>query len=70
MVRTLEDVRRDAMELKDEERQILAEDLIHSRWKPDWLDAWAQEVERRRQRLDRGEARELSVEEFFADDAD
>lgn len=70
MARTLEDVRRDAMELDDEDRQMLAEELIHSRWDPAWRDAWADEVDRRKQRLERGEARELSIDEFFADDDD
>jgi hypothetical protein len=32
MARTLEDVRRDAMALDDEDRPMLAEELIHSRW--------------------------------------
>jgi len=70
MARTLEDVRRAAMELADEDRQVLAEELIHSRWEPRWRDAWANEVERRKQRLESGEDRELTLEEFFADDVD
>jgi hypothetical protein len=68
VTRTLEEVRRDAMELGDEDRQILAEDLIHARWDPAWRDAWADEVERRKQRLESGEDRELTLDEFFADD--
>ena len=70
MGRTLEDVRRDAMQLDDEERQTLAEELILSRWDPAWRDAWAAEIERRTRRLESGEARELTLEEFFADDDD
>jgi hypothetical protein len=68
VARTLEEVRRDAMELGDEDRQLLAEDLIHSRWDPAWREAWADEVERRKQRLASGEDRELTLDEFFADD--
>ena len=70
MAHTLEQVRQVVMELNDEDRQILAEELIHSRWEPAWREAWADEVERRKQRLESGEARELSLEEFFADDDD
>lgn len=70
MAHTLEDAREVVMELSDEDRQILAEELIHSRWEPAWREAWADEVERRKQRLESGQARELSLEEFFADDGD
>ena len=33
-----------------------------------WLEAWADEIERRRQRLESGEDRELTLEEFLSDD--
>jgi hypothetical protein len=33
-----------------------------------WLEAWAEEIERRRQRLQSGEDRELTLEEFLSDD--
>jgi hypothetical protein len=33
-----------------------------------WLEAWAEEIERRRQRLENGEDRELTLEEFFSGD--
>ena len=58
------------MELTAEDRQLLADEIIHARWDPAWLDAWAAEAERRYRRLETGEDRELSIEEFFADDDD
>ena len=38
-----------------------------SRWNPQWRAAWADEIERRRQRLESGEDRELTLDEFFSD---
>jgi hypothetical protein len=35
---------------------------------PQWREAWAEEIERRRQRLESGEDRELTLEEFFSDE--
>jgi len=33
-----------------------------------WLEAWADEIEQRRQRLESGEDRELTLDEFLSDD--
>jgi hypothetical protein len=68
---TVEELTKLAMELDDQERLRVAEELVVS-VQPDekWWQAWADEVERRKQRLESGEARELSIEEFFADDDD
>lgn len=55
-------------ELADHDRQMLAEEIIQARWDPDWREAWAAEAERRNLRLESGDDRELTMEEFFADD--
>ncbi len=64
----LEEVRQAVMELPDRDRQILAEEIIAARWNPRWRAAWADEIERRRQRLESGEDRELTLDEFLSDD--
>jgi hypothetical protein len=33
-----------------------------------WRAAWAAEIDRRQQRLETGDDRELTLEEFFSDD--
>lgn len=58
------------MELPDSDRQLLAEEIIAARWNPRWREAWGIEIERRRQRLESGEDRELTLEEFLRDDLD
>lgn len=70
MARTLEDARRVVMELDDADRQKLAEEIVAARWDPKWRDAWVAEVERRERRIDSGEDRELTREEFFSDEGD
>jgi hypothetical protein len=70
MASTLEDVRQAVMDLPDGERQLLAEEIIASRWSPAWRAAWNDEIERRRQRLASGEDRELTLDEFLDDTAD
>jgi hypothetical protein len=70
MRNSLEEIREAVMELPDTERQLLAEEIIAARWNPQWRAAWADEVQRRRQRLERGDDRELTLEEFLSDDAD
>jgi putative addiction module component (TIGR02574 family) len=69
MARTLEDVRRAAMELDNEERLRLAEELAVS-VQPDehWISAWAAEADRRYRRLESGEDRGLTLEEFWSDE--
>ena len=66
---TVEEVTKLAMELGDEERLQVAEALVSS-VQPDeaWRQAWAAEVERREQRLENGEERELTIEEFWSDE--
>ena len=58
------------MELPDLDRQQLAEEIITARWNPQWRAAWADEIERRRQRLESGEDRELTLDEFFSGNTD
>jgi hypothetical protein len=68
MAISLEEVRHAVMELPDRDRQLLAEEIIAARWNPEWRAAWAEEIERRCQRLESGEDRELTLEEFFSGD--
>jgi len=70
MANTLEEVRQVVMELPDRDRQLLAEEIISARWNPRWRAAWAEEIEQRRRRLESGEDRELTMEEFLSDDID
>lgn len=67
MANLLEDAREALMKLPDSDRQLLAEEIIAARWNPWWRASWEAEIERRRQRLESGEDRELTVEEFFND---
>jgi hypothetical protein len=70
MANSLEEVRQAVMELPDRDRQLLAEEIIAARWNPSWRTAWVDEIERRRNRLESGEDRELTMEEFLSDDTD
>jgi hypothetical protein len=70
MASSLEDIRQAVMELPDPDRQLLAEEIIAARWRPQWRAAWADEIERRRKRLESGEDRELTLEEFLSNDTD
>ena len=70
MASSLEDVRQAVMELPDQDRQLLAEEIIAARWNPRWRAAWAEELERRRERLESGQDRELTLDEFLSDDND
>jgi hypothetical protein len=53
------------MALSDEDRQVLAEEIIHARWAPQGRDAWAAEAERRYARMESGEDPGLTLEEFL-----
>jgi len=66
---TVEEVTKLAMELDYQERLRVAEELVVS-VQPDeqWWQAWTAEADRRYQRLESGESRELTLEEFFADE--
>ena len=56
-VPTLESVRRDALRLSQDERELLALDLAMSMEKqPDYDQAWAKEIERRLKEVDEGKA--------------
>jgi hypothetical protein len=68
MASTLEEARKVVMELSDEDRQVLAEEIMLARWDPEWRDAWAAEAERRYQRMISGEEPSLTLEEFFSDE--
>ncbi len=69
MPRTLEEARQIISELSDEDRLVLAEEIVAGMPSdPEWTAAWAAEAERRYQRLKSGEDPGLTVEEFFNDD--
>ena len=68
MAKTLDDARKVVIELSDEDRQVLAEEIMLARWEPAWRDAWAAEAERRYQRMISGEEPTLTLEEFFSDE--
>ena len=70
MAVTIDDARRIVMELSEEERQLLAEEIIQARWDPRWVEAWAAEADRRAARLESGQDQELTLEEFWDDSAD
>lgn len=55
------------MELSDEDRQMLAEEIMQARWEPAWRDAWSAEAERRHARMVSREDATLTLEEFFSD---
>ena len=56
-VPTLESVRRDALRLSQDERELLALDLAMSMEKqPGYDQAWAKEIERRLKEVDEGKA--------------
>jgi hypothetical protein len=67
---SLEEIRHAVRDLPDADRQILAEEIIAARWSPGWKAGWAAEIDRRRQRLERGEDHELTLDEFLSDDTD
>lgn len=70
MAVTIDEARKVVMELPEEDRQLLAEEILTARWDPKWVDAWVAEADRRNARLESGEDRELTLEEFWADDDD
>jgi hypothetical protein len=68
MAVTIDEARKVVMELAEEDRQLLAEEILQSRWDPKWVTAWVAEADRRNARIESGEDRELTLEEFWADD--
>ena len=70
MARTREEVRTDAMDLNDEERLRLAEELVGSvEPTSEWWSKWMAEANRRYRRLETGEDAGLTLEEFWSDEA-
>jgi hypothetical protein len=68
MARTLDEVRDIAMELTEDDRELLAEALVASLpWSPAVKEAWVLEARERLRRLETGEDPGLTLEEFFAD---
>jgi len=67
MAVTIDEARKVVMELPEEQRQLLAEEIIQTRWDPQWIEAWVAEADRRQARLESGEDRELTLEEFWDD---
>lgn len=59
------------MNLPDEDRTALGEQLLASvppvpeDRDPDWEESWAEEINRRIARIESGEAKSLSVEDFM-----
>ncbi len=71
MARTREEVRSAAMELNDQERLQLAEELVSSvEPTSEWWDKWMAEADRRYRRLETGEDPGLTLEEFWSDRSD
>ncbi len=68
-----EDLVERAMQLPEEERAALGEQLLASVPEvpddrdPDWEESWAEEINRRIARIESGEAKTLSHEEFMAE---
>jgi putative addiction module component (TIGR02574 family) len=70
MGRTREEVREDAMQLSDDDRLDLAEELVGSvECSALWWDAWTQEATRRYAALESGADRGLTIDEFWSDEA-
>ena len=66
---TVEEVTKLAMELDDQERLRVAEELVVSVQPDDkWWSAWTAEANRRSERLASGEDRGLSSDEFWSDE--
>jgi hypothetical protein len=49
-------------------QEPVADEINAARWNPQWRVAWIAEIERRQRRLETGEDRELTLEEFFSDE--
>ena len=64
MAVTLDEARKVVMALSYEDRQVLAEEIMQSRYE----HAWLSEGERRLSRMLSGEDRELTLEEFLSDE--
>ena len=67
-MKTLEQVRQEAMELPESSRVLLAEDLLGSLTPSDQEQIeklWSAEIERRLAAFDRGEAKPIPAEEVF-----
>ncbi len=59
------------MELNDQERLQLAEELVSSvEPTSEWWDKWMAEADRRYRRLETGEDPGLTLEEFWSDRSD
>jgi putative addiction module component (TIGR02574 family) len=67
MPNTLDEARKVVMELSDEDRQVLAEEIMQARWEPAWRDAWAAEIERRVKQMEDGTAELIPAEEVVGD---
>jgi putative addiction module component (TIGR02574 family) len=71
MARTLDEVKADALDLPEKQRQALVDDLIRSlepvdaaRFTPDQIAEWQKRLEDLRSGRDQG----LTLEEFFSDE--
>jgi hypothetical protein len=67
MAPTLNEARKVMMALSDEDREVLAEEIVNARWSPEWRAHWEAEAERRYARMVSGEDPGLTIEEFFSD---
>jgi hypothetical protein len=68
MSTTLDEARKIAMQLTDDERASLSEELAASVFEPGVLGAWLEESERRLARMQSGEDPGLTLEQFWSDD--
>jgi hypothetical protein len=69
MAPTLDEVRQIAMELPDDDRLTLSEELVMSvRWDESVRVAWVAEASRRYQRLVDGDDPGLTLAEFLSDE--
>lgn len=63
MTRSLAEAREIAMDLSEADQETKT-----PRWRPEWLEAWTAECERRYQRIVSGEDQALTLDEFLNDD--
>ena len=66
MAKTVDQVRDDAMQLSDDDRLVLGEQLLATvPPEPGYEEAWTQEIERRLRDFDEGRTKGIPAEEVF-----
>ena len=67
MAKTVEQIRQDAMQLSDEDRLVLGEQLLATvPPEPGYEEAWTKEIEQRLRDFDEGRTTGIPAEEVFA----